>query len=342
MSEKENNVVLHVGLPKAGSTFLQKAIFPNISDLFFLGRDNNNLVSQHLDYISWRNPFTRDLDKVRDEIDEYLSQQPTSQVLFSREAFFGNFYTSFVANRTTAEALNHVFPSAKVLIVLRRQDRMVESAYKQALHQGHSVTWKSFLGYRRGRFNAADSPLQDASPVLDATQLDWYQLVKNYHDFFGRENVLVLPQEMLRKDQEGFLKRFYGFTGFSQYYPAPDEKTRINRGYSYPSALTAIAFNRFLVRPWNSCGFIPEKPFWRYFNKRKDDGVFWFALERLSAGLQLRVLLQKVFDKILYIDGKLIPERVSKEILMHHCESNRLVAKMCNLDLSKYGYYAEK
>lgn len=334
---KMKQVVLHVGLPKAGSTYLQKAVFPNIDDVFFLGRDDG-LISRYLDYISWKNPFTLDLRRARKEIEASLAERSENHALFSREAFFGNFYTTFVCNRTTAEALKTAFPDAKVVIVLRRQDRITESAYKQALHQGHSVGLRKFLGYRDGCFDLQRIPLQDASATFDVTQLNWYRLVRNYYDLFGRDNVLVLPQELLRKDQMAFLEQFYDFTGLKPYFPSAADVPPINRGYSFLSAQIARGLNRFLVRPWNGCGFIPEKPFLNYFQAREHDGKLWRALGRASRAMQLRAFLQQGLDRLVYIDRPLISPSVASRIMELHYEDNARLEKEYGIDLGRWGY----
>jgi len=272
-------------------------------------------------------------------MDKQMKRHSEQGALFSREAFFGNFYTSFVCNRTTAEALNKVFPDAKIFIVIRRQDKLAESAYKQSLHQGGYLTIKKFLGYKKGKFNYYNIPLQDSSACIDVTQLRWNFLIQNYYDFFGKEKVMVLPQEMLREDPKKFLEIFYNFTGFEKYLPSYKKKSSINKGYSYLSVWLSIYLNRFFRRKGHAGGFIPQKPFYEFLYNRKDANIIWRILERLSASLQIRVFLQKGFDKIFYVNKKMINKKISKEIMEIHSIDNKHLSKTIGIDLSKWGYH---
>ena len=171
------------------------------------------------------------------------------------------------------------------------------------------------------------------------TQLNWHRLILNYYEIFGRENVLVLPQEMLKAEPEKFYGKLYAFTGLPRAVAKTGAKGFDNRGYSYLSAKIALVLNRFLVRDFNSCGFIKEKPFNEYFKSIMDRGPFWRAMEFLTRGMQLRALLQQGLDRIYYWDRPLINKEITRDILDIHKESNASLESLCSLGLEEWGYF---
>ena len=66
---------------------------------------------------------------------------------------------------------------------------------------------------------------------LNINKLNWLNIIQNYIDMFGDENVLALPYEMLRDNPGMFLEKFYCFSDLEEYYPGNFSK--INARFDY-------------------------------------------------------------------------------------------------------------
>lgn len=261
-------------------------------------------------------------------------------VVLSRERFVGDPFNSFLSAKQNAEALREFFPKARVLIVIRRQDEFSESVYKQSLHQGHSLTPNRFLSYSRGKRDYVKRPLQTPGINIRVDLFDWLSLVTHYHKLFGRENVTVIPYELLRDEPGRFLAEIdqWAGRGLARSVANGGGGWR-NRGYSLPSSYIALVLNRFLMRHWNSCGFIPEKPFVRSLSRAERRGPGRSAIKRGLSALSLRALLQNGLDRIVYIPGRMIREERRNEIMAVHAARNRELADLVGWDLERWGYH---
>ncbi|MCC5615458.1 hypothetical protein LC605_10330 [Nostoc sp. CHAB 5836] len=181
-------IYLHIGMPKTGTTSLQKVLFNNrdkllengylyplsgirhnakeIEDrychnllaLFFLDfKEKDDLLSQ---FSTW--------EGLKTEID---SINPKN-VIISAEAF--TFYDVFYKPETIAKVkdfLNNY--EIKIVIYLRKQDDFLESCYRYMVNIGACrVDIKEFYNEYKHMFN-------------------YYQILENWADIFGYQNIIV-------------------------------------------------------------------------------------------------------------------------------------------------------
>lgn len=115
-------IVIHVGLGKSGSTFLQKAIFPRLKGVEVYGANNQRLQI----YSQFKE------DKINILTDEnflgcalkFKNLNATKSVLINR--------------------LSSMFPDAKIIIVLRDKDDWLWSLYKKYIRTGGIKKYDSF------------------------------------------------------------------------------------------------------------------------------------------------------------------------------------------------------
>jgi len=101
----ETKVIIHVGMHKTGTTFLQTQIFPKIPNINY-----------------------------QTKVDLTTKVIPNQINLFSNENLDGGSYRLFkdVKDRyTIAHNLRQMFPTAKIIICVRDKDAWLQSAYKQ-------------------------------------------------------------------------------------------------------------------------------------------------------------------------------------------------------------------
>lgn len=327
-------IYLHVGMPKTATTFLQVRCFPYLKGLRYQNKDIRDLV----DRIIYTNPIFLDRKKIKQELDGLLRSMGDENLLISQERLFGNMLRNYHDNVYLAGCLKAVFPNAKLIVVIRRQDELAESIYKQALQGYYYQTLNSFLNYKNGVFADSGDPL--GLPSLDVKQLDLHRYVWNYVEHFGRENVCVLPYELLRDDRRAFLNQLGAALEVDPVYPAHNYHE--NRSYSWLACRTALLLNRFVRIEGDGSRllqFIPNKPFLSYLNRRAAEKKVYKMLRDISRRLTLRYFLQDGLDRVIYIRRNLISKHKRASIMAFHRESNAKLDQEFNLNLKRFGYY---
>jgi hypothetical protein len=328
------NIYLHLGMPKTGTTFLQARCFPYLKGVRYGDQQMMNL----LDRVIYTNPTFLDLQKTKQQAEDLLENIVEESLLISHERLFGNMLMNYHDNLYLTNCLRALFPKAKIIIVIRRQDDLVESIYKQSLQSCYHQRINRFLNYRKNKFE--DARDQPALPNLDVKQFNLHKYIQTYVEQFGRERIAVLPYELLKQEPGVFFDKLFAFLNVEPFYP---EKNALeNRSYSWLSSHLALLLNRFVRVDWDGSSllqFIPDKPFSAYLQERPSGSRFYRILSGLNRRLSVRHLLQNGVDKVFYVKGNLISRKKRESILAFHRESNRALGEEFDLDLQSFGYY---
>lgn len=170
--------LIHIGWPKAGSSFLQE---------WFARHPELHYVPSGL--AGFRN--TLEVARLLDEryryyvtSEEQLASPPPSPAGES------------VVQRQDAVCafLRDVFPNSRVLIITRGFRSLVRSGHSQLVRMGLTQSIEAFHQSFRGR------------PATDEHRhYHFDRVIAIYREAFGAENVIVLPFELLRDDEAKFL-----------------------------------------------------------------------------------------------------------------------------------------
>ncbi len=226
-------MLIHVGLHKCASTWLQNMIFsrPDLGFVSPWGAMSHMAVTEFVTV----DPLDFDARETAAkfhaaEIPE-ASTKPHLLRVLSHEALssrphHGHYYAPLVADR-----LNQVFPGARLLLLFREQVGIIHSLYGEHIRNGGRNRLDEFIGH-------GDEP-PGWSPICKLSFFRYDRLIAMYEGVFGAENVLALPMEMLRTDPEGLTKRIFRFAGLPD---APVETEKVaNRGWG---GLTVEAVRR--------------------------------------------------------------------------------------------------
>lgn len=132
--------------------------------------------------------------------------------------------------RLVAAALKHELPDAKVLIVTRSPLSFVDSYYNQAVKEGASENPRVFTE----RWHAMLLGL-----------LNYAKLYNLYASLFGASNVLVIPVELLRDDPGRFYDMIEGHAGFTL-RPRSPESIQHNRSLTGHELQAMRVLNRIV------------------------------------------------------------------------------------------------
>ncbi len=330
----EKNIIIHIGFPKALSTFLQKNIFPFMPSTYFEGkyRSNDNPITKIIrDIISNKNPLNFDYAKKKERLEKFIDKIGEDNIIISFEALFGCYSNNYRDRKFIIDLLKIFFPDVKILVILRRQDDFIESLYKQMLSAGYSISFYNYINYKNSILG--DYKYRKGLNI-DVKELNFYNYIQYCITVFGTSNIVVIPFEYFIESNSGFLRYLFKTTNLPPIYP--DHFKIENRSYSLISSYLALFFNRFFISPYNTLGFIPEKPFNKYLSSKSSKPIK--LVLKISNAMSLRNMLKKI-DEIYYIKYKCCNAVIREKIMAIHNDSNYKLNELVDFDLKKYGYY---
>jgi len=300
--------LIHIGYAKTGSTFLQSNIF---NENFGFYNPYDIYSSEIIQKLILTNSFEYDALETRKFFEEKYKKSGEKNLcpVISAEDLSGHLF----ANRNNYEKeisqrLKETFPNAKVLIVVREQKSIIKSAWRHYLRKNGAQSISRFIGKK----NIKDG----FSPILRLDKLKYDLLVSYYQELFGNENVLVLPFELLKVDQRGYITKILAFAGL--------ELKNIKDLYE-PENLSPKAIELFIC---HKLGFFMHKD----------------ILGEKTA------VVEKVINKVSRFFGLVTPNFINKKIegswekyisemtKDYYRDSNKKLSQLIGHDLRVHGY----
>lgn len=302
--ETNEDIIIHLGLHKTGSTFLQKEFFP-------LHRkrcgyvDARKQLRGFLDYILYSHDFEFDSQQALQIFNKEISHTDATdgRVLISDEQFCGSPWDNAAYRRSYFDRLNSVFPMAKYIIVLRNQTDMIRSLYLQYIKTGGTATWKAFIGYKR-------HPLS----ISLKGYFDYGAYIKYMVEYVGIERVGCFFYEDMKKNPMDFLKTISSFSGFET--KNQDTSTIINRKKN-PS------ISNFWVGPLRMIN-----PFFKTYRQP------FSLLPRVLHAALVKLLARVPVNR----PSVLIPQNEIDKFCNATKQKNEIIADIYKKDISEKGY----
>ena len=133
----DNNVIIHIGLIKTGSTYLQNYIFPHLSKTIF--------INGHEDFTSqWQDQVLKNNEHILISDENFSGKAWKKENYYSR-AIPINSCPSVVFERNV-KFLKQCFPKAKIFIFFRRHGDLVISMYRQYIKNRGTLLLDDFYG----------------------------------------------------------------------------------------------------------------------------------------------------------------------------------------------------
>jgi len=305
MSEK--TLIIHIGLHKTGTTWLQRRVFADAAMGYVSTK--NGQSNEATDAFVTCDPLAFDPDEARKRFQPLLDEAQTkglvpviSQERLSSDPSFGGYYFTDVVDR-----LVRTFGSVKILLTIREQRGMLLALYRQAVRSGGTYTLTQMIGTGKEPTGWA--------PTIRPEYLMYDRMIEHLSERVGRENVCVLPLELMRSDPKGYLARLQAFTGAEATIEPKMEAE--NAGLSPLATRMSTVTNR-IARP-NPIG--PEQS-WRLRFLRS----FYWRLDRVMPKSWSNATSERW--------KRTIEERVRGL----YAESNRRTAQLTGFDLKSMGY----
>ncbi|HET8804251.1 MAG TPA: hypothetical protein VFM72_06695 [Aequorivita sp.] len=297
---QEKPVLIHIGFPKTGTSFLQDRFFGEFKDVFFSvpkPEIRKNIISP------WAFGFNP--KNAKETFSKYIKRKERVIVLSSEDLSGFPHYHDFTS-KVIAERLQSCLPNGKILIIIREQKRMLKSCYFQYLKNEGSYSIDKYLFPPELRLPSRDN-------------LNYHFIIDYYQKLFGKEHVLALPYEMFEQDPQVFIAKICELISIDSkmFMEKVDFSERINKGY--PASLLQIKryLNPFILQNYPNAG--------NTFYSTIFHGC-WVLLKKIPISVLGTNFEKNVKRKI---------EVFAKD---RYTESNRKTSALIDIDLGKYGY----
>jgi len=308
--EETLSPLIHVGFPKAGSTFLQRRVFVEGNGFhapWTLG--SAEAVEAFVICDGYSFSPEQALSFFRKGIEE--AEQKGLKPVISHEYLTGNAFNKErqYYGYEVSDRLSRTFPNARILLLVREQISMILSTYQQYVRQGGAFCIRKFLG---------EGPLRPGiAPQFNRDFLQYQNVISRYQELFGKDSVLVLPIEFLKESPEDFLRKLSEFSGVG---PIPEKTNQVENASS-------SAFTVELRRIYNNLIDTHGNPFGKTYTFRNR------VAERMRKGVEL--LAPREWQERKAKSNREVVERVIGNSYSH---GNALASEKIGMDLKSFGY----
>lgn len=294
-------VVIHIGLHKTGTPFIQRLVFRQLDQ-------QNYLFNPHALWRSirsaCRNPGDQTLaEQAKAAVEAWGESGDERTLLLSEPHICGDMYSGYSNYLDNLPLIRTLFPEARIVFFVRDQADWLQSAYRQALAKDRPRPIEVFLNWYDGDFRPRIARRVHGVRNLDALGLQFLAIYRAYANAYGGQNVYLFQQEDLRQRPTEVRARLAEALGTPK-LPEPPHERQQNRSYS---ALAIHLFhpsvNRRFPRP-----------------TAKDTGRRPRHLGKITGHLRRlrRVFIQHGFDRLYYRDWDLLARHGMRARLNEH------------------------
>ncbi|WP_221583754.1 sulfotransferase domain-containing protein [Microbacterium sp. G2-8] len=306
--------LIHVGLHKTGTTWLQAALFRR-EEAGYHDLAHTMGMPEALDLLARTPDLDYDLQHARTAFAAEISAADERGLVpvLSHERLSGYPPGGSFDRTVIAHRLAHTFTTPRVLLVIREQTSHLESMYSQYISDGGHQSLNRFL---RGH-----KPYLGRKPEFRLSILRFDTLITFYREVFGPENLLVLPFEQMKSDPLGFAQRVASFSGASDLSTLPDAPKGRNRRRPMTLQGTRRVANSLLTRTeLNERGLLGfhslNQVFWRV-------GPTFRRMTPVSLNTRLAARQTRT---------------VREHVGSFYADSNRRTSELLGIDLAALGY----
>ena len=306
---RDVQVLFHVGPHKTGTTWLQKRFFPTLDNIVY----SHDFKLTHGAFLIPRyGEFS--VEAVAKAFAPLLRKARKSgkPLILSDEALGGRAFGQKYYREVAAYRIKRAFPTAKVLVVSRRQDQILSSLYSEYLRYGNSSTLAAFLDQDTGDSNI--------HPIIDMGYYEWDKTLRFYQNLFGAEAVSMLPMEKIVENGTYITEALGRLLGIPLTSPDYDQLQRRERPSLSGWAMTAL-------RLWNH--FVPHDSRHRSTLHRFSPNSIAWKIDRITP--------ESARKRMALSQNAMIRAQLGNRFVA----SNRSYAALTGMDLESLGYHLE-
>tara|TARA_B100001287_G_scaffold106033_1_gene89247 strand:+ start:28649 stop:29311 length:663 start_codon:yes stop_codon:yes gene_type:complete len=179
-------ILLHYGIHKTGTTYLQNYIFPQIknSDKWVY---NLKLYFYLMDYLVNEDEKlnTKYFNKCQEYINEINKSHPKKNIFISFEGISGDLFRAYENQKEVLEKVFKLFPKAEVLLFFRYQTDWLLSCYKESINEYHTQNIEDFLNYKNDKFETDSSRINsNGFQNLNALSLNFPETINLFKQLY--------------------------------------------------------------------------------------------------------------------------------------------------------------
>jgi hypothetical protein len=312
-------VVLHIGLHKTGTRFLQREVFRNLDSSRF--SVNPDPLWSKL-RTAMRNPGSAEpAVAAREAVHAWRRSGDKRMLVISEPHISGDMYSSHLDSDVNVSLIKELFPEAVILFFVRNQADWLQSAYRQQLVKGRGRPIEVFLNYYDGDFRHRLDRHVHGIRNVEALNLRFLHIYQAYATVYGPNRVYLFRQEDLRNSADAVKARLAEALGIDRLPLFPGEKTH-NRSFS------ALAINLFFPGVRKS---YPRPTKMDAGERKRHFNFVTSQFRRLRQGF-----IQHVFDRFIYHDWDLLQKEGMRErINRHYLQENEEIKKIAGIVLEE-------
>ncbi len=222
MKENQIKLFIHIGQPKTGTSAIQgflnynREILSRIHKILYPNFDNNEfdkgLMHNHAIFFSEANRIKDFYGSIHrfNECIHYCRKSNISKIVISNEGWSWQFWPGLLKRMIDTTGVDY-----NIIVYLRRQDKFLESAWKQ---WGHKIP-----------------DCGNIQAYIKKIELDWYKILKMWTEYFDQDKFIIRTYE---KSQIGddIVKDFASIIGIEKlagFNTPPDTTLNTNAGFNW-------------------------------------------------------------------------------------------------------------
>jgi hypothetical protein len=250
------NLVLHLGLHKTATKFLQETFFPNLPGCRYVPKHfyERSFLDMFLNS-DW-STFQANCPTMRSAFEQIFASLPgNGPIVISNELLSGNPFYRYHNRHLCLLKLREIFPgSVRIILSIRGQATMIDSLYREYIVQGGTREITDFVS---GRIPQGCSIL-GCEPGLDPESLLYSRYLDSIADRFGQENLHVFPYERLAKYPDRVIETLCRFLELNA--EVREISTEKRHGSIGNASLKILRLcNRFCSSAFHPGGLIPHR-----------------------------------------------------------------------------------
>lgn len=230
--------IIHIGMPRTASTFLQREFFPKVNGFTFYGVDTTH-YSDAFERLLYQDDSL--FSKV--EFEKTATEIRSKNTIISNELFVGqSLYLNSTNRSRTARRLRQFFPEAEIVLLIRNQVSLLQSLYTIGIYGGHTCTPEEFIRFSDGK-STIENPLYPTFAEAESTESYKYSvLIGLYQSLFTKVHVFLF--EDFKPNPAAFAERLCIELNLEKVeITAP--KNKVNRSLSARQIKLIHRLNRF-------------------------------------------------------------------------------------------------
>tara|TARA_B110000003_G_scaffold44186_1_gene41681 strand:+ start:2790 stop:3653 length:864 start_codon:yes stop_codon:yes gene_type:complete len=281
--------IFHIGYHKTATTWFQKRFYSLVEGVNFIERENIRAFFYENEEVIF----------------------PNSNInIFCDEELSGNIHNGGLSGFLSRDVAKQIsqFENPKAIIFIRNQFDMIQSSYLQYIKEGGNYSIDKYLHHKM-------YIRSNRTALFSFKHLNYYNLIKQYQELIGKENVFVYLFEDFVNNQKNFIESFIE-THKLETDTSNLDFSRINYSYSKISYFIARIFNAFSRKNVLFKYYIIHIP----------------KLYEISRELLSRISLFPIKQQVM------LDHKIKAEILENYQQSNSKLEIEMGLDLRKYNY----